>query len=126
MFGAIELRLLKLARAIARVLAMTLVATLLLLGALAFLSLAGWLWLQAHLGPLMAALCLAGANLVGAGIALLLARTARPKAADRAAATASPSPAFDNADAAVPELVQAFFAGYRAGSGGAGGPERPD
>lgn len=124
MLRALELRLLHLARSIARVLAMTFVATLLLVGALAFLSLAAWLWLEAQLGPLMAALCLAGINIVCAGIALLIARTARPKRIDPAT-TAPPPAAFDTADAAVPELVQAFFAGYRAGSGEGGGTGRP-
>ena len=122
MLRALEMRLMQTGRALARVFGLTLVAAFLLLVGLGFLSLAGWFWLEALVGPLFAALILAGGNLLAAVLALVLGRP-RP-GASAPPATPGKEPLQGSADAAVPALMQAFFAGFRAGAGDPSGPSR--
>jgi hypothetical protein len=120
MLRALEFRLMQTGRALARVFGLTLVAAFLLLAGLGFLSLAGWFWLESLFGPLVAALILAGANLCAALLAVVLGRP-RPGQATPLP-PAGTEPAAESADAAVPALMQAFFAGFRAGAGDPPGP----
>lgn len=106
------------ARGVGRIFGMTVVACLLIFAGLAFLSVAGWIWLEDAIGALLATLILGVLNLVAGGVVFVVSRPAPNKAITDKKRT-SPGPAPDvapgAADANVPAMVQAFIAGFQAG-----------